>query len=64
MQGIKHLQSKSELIIEHSTARVLDATPRKKYNDMALRLQEIARNYNPDFNLIDYLTSIAYNLRF
>ena len=64
LKGLKLLQSKSELIIEHSKARVQDATPRKKYKDLSIRLQQIALDYNPEANLIEFLTSIAYNLRF
>ena len=64
LKGLKLLQSKSELIIEHAKARVFDATPRKKYKDLSIRLQQIALDYNPEANLIEYLTSIAYNLRF
>ena len=64
LKDLKLFQSKSELIIEHSIARVQNATPRKKYKDLSIHLQQIARDYNREANRIEFLTSLSYNLRF
>ena len=61
-RGLQALQSTSELRIVHATDLLQDVTPRKKYKDRALRLQELARSYDSE-NVLSYLCSIAHLLK-
>lgn len=62
LRGLQALQSTSELRILHATDFLQDVTPRKKYKDRALRLQELALTYDQE-NSLSYLCSIAHLLK-
>ena len=59
LEGLQLCQATTELRIEHARALVQDVTPRKKYKDRTLRLQELTRGYDHD-HIIAFLRSIAY----
>ena len=61
-EGLQAQQAITELRIEHTRDMLLDVTPRKKFKDRALRLQELAATYDRE-NLLRFLASIAHVLK-